>query len=357
MYRLLTAGTILGLIACADPGPLGPLGSETQEQRQLFESLGKGVISPAYAKLHAESEGFVVAVEETCSTDSEQPELTQLHGPWRSLMSAWQAIEIVRFGPSEEQNNRLRIQFFPDANNAVEKGVDGLLVLGSDVTEVRVAEGNVGAQGIPALVFLLFEANEDRDSTTLCPTLKSISSNLASITNHLADAWSDDGQTFKDFTGARGTFVDQASVLTLVVESLATELEYITSKKIQRPLNVGVQGLESWGSEHSVENLVTNVRTLQLFLTGGDLETDYGWLDYLRRVHQADQLSDDIEQRTAQILETLDSIEVSASNLLDTQNPEVLQLLYTELQRLSDLVKESAQIADLSLGFNSMDGD
>ncbi|MEM7278938.1 MAG: imelysin family protein, partial [Pseudomonadota bacterium] len=339
--------------------PLGPVGTLQEEQDRLFESIGMNAIVPGYDNMMTQMAGLQSASTTYCA-DTSTGDFALVQQAWRDAMSAWQAIEIVRFGPIEEGSRRLRIQFFPDANNAVLNNVSQVLAGGQVITEALIAGSPVGTQGLPAVEYLLFDLGGLDDATNgprRCELLIAVSQNLSTMANELATEWSMGGQLLADFTSASGVFADREEVLTNILESLAVEAEFVADEKLTRPIATGATTTESFRSEFSVESLMTNTAAIRSFLDIGTATTDYGMRDYLVRAHNADAISGQLDTQLASAENGLAALTASLEAiLLGTASGDV-DVVRVAMQDLADSFVDAAVAADVNLGFNNQDGD
>ncbi|MEM8682939.1 MAG: imelysin family protein [Pseudomonadota bacterium] len=339
--------------------PLGAVGTLAEEQDRLFQSIGVDIIAAAYAGMQSEMANLEADVDSYCASPATNS-LDDVLNRWRSAMSSWQSAEVVRFGPVEEDNRRLRIQFFPDNNDAVENNVTQILNGTQAIDEALIAGSAVGAQGLPALEYVLFTVGGLDDPTNgprRCEFVVAVASNLSTMSDQLASAWDVSGQLLADFTSASGDFADRTEVLTAILESLAVESEFVADEKLTRPINVGAPAAESFRSEHSLENLQANLASLRLWLTAGESDTDYGVIDYLRRAHDAANIGNQLDSQLGDAEQNLDSLNASFESVLlgtATGDPNPARVA---MQDLADSFIDAAVAADVSLGFNNQDGD
>ncbi|MEL6870867.1 MAG: imelysin family protein [Pseudomonadota bacterium] len=339
--------------------PFGAIGTLEEEQDRLFESIGVGIIAPAYETMATESQTLKTAIDDYCD-DTVNGDLAATQEIWRDAMIAWQNASIVRFGPVEENNRRLRIQFFPDSNNAVVNNVTSVLNGGSPITEPLVASSPVGAQGLPALEYLLFDLGGLDDATNgprRCELATAIAANFQTIAEELAAAWDPAGQLLADFTSASGTYMDRNEVLTDILESLAQDTEFVADEKVTRPQQTGANTTESFRSEQSLANLIANTAAIRAFLDRGNADTDYGFRDYLTRAHDSGAIADQLDQQLAAAESGLAVLSASLEDILLGAETGDIDVVRTSLQDLADSFVDSAIAADVNLGFNNQDGD
>ena len=340
-------------------GPLGPIGTLEQEQDRLFESIGMNVIVPGYASLMTGMADLESGAGTYCANPG-AGDLAALQDNWRNAMIAWQSIEIVRFGPVEEDNRRLRVQFFPDPNDAVLNNVTQILDGVQVIDEALVAGSAVGAQGLPALEYILFELgglDDAVDGPRRCELVVAIAQNLSTMADDLATAWDMGGQLLADFTSASGTFADRVEVLTEILESLAVQTEFVADEKLTRPIAVGALSTESYRSEHSRENLIADVAALRAFLDIGTADTDYGLRDYLRRAHDADAISNQLNAQLQAAEVGLAALTASIEDIIQGTETGDIDSVRVAMQDLADSFIDAAVAADVNLGFSNQDGD
>ena len=342
----------------APTDPLGEVQDEETEQFRLFAAMADDVFGPAYAGFDQAVRNLQTDIATFCSNLG-SAQVSEVQEGWREAMLAWQRAEPARFGPIDDgtHNLRLRIQFFPDHNDAVPDGVDRLLDDGQPLTEARIANSSVGAQGLPAIEYLLF-ALEGFDSSQTgmrrCDLLQAVGANLATMAFDLATTWSETGAYYPDFVNASGSFDDRFDVLIAIIESAAVQTEYMGDRKLRDALSNDYMSLESWRSKHSRENLLENFEALDALFENGD---DYGFADYLERVHDADDLVTRIEEQMGIATNGLNNLGDSLEDVLLGDTVADVDEIHLAIQRLADLFVESAAAAGVTLGFNNMDGD
>ncbi|MEM7611997.1 MAG: imelysin family protein [Pseudomonadota bacterium] len=346
-------------VAPAPTDPLGTIGTIAQEQERFFEALALNVVSPAYASMATSADALKTSLMNYCASPS-AGDLAALQSSWRDAMRDWQSATIVRFGPVEENNRRLRIQFFPDQNDAVLNNVTALLSGSQVIDEAIVANSPVGAQGLPAIEYLLFDLGGLDDTTNgprRCELAVSIASNYATMATELSTAWDASGQLVADFVNGSGVFMDRTEVLTAILESLAQETEFVADEKVTRPQQTGAMTTESFRSENSVDNLVANSAAIRAFLDIGSATTDYGFRDYLRRAHDSQAIADQLDAQLGAAEAGLAALNASLESILLGTETGDIDTVRTSLQDLADSFIDAAVAADVNLGFNNQDGD
>lgn len=342
--------------------PLGPVGSKEAEQRRLFDAIGRDVIAPAYAQMRACAQQLETTVQAHCAAPT--ADQSALESTWRGLMRAWQRVQHIAVGPIEDANRRFRMQFYPDNNDAVERGVDNALKGSEPLTQAAIANQSVGVQGLPALEYLLFSIGGLNDAVAgprRCELAGAIATNVKVLSAEVSGPWQDGGAFIDDFTNARGDFIEADDVLVAILESLGIQSEFIADRKLKPalPSYRNVPGLESPYAEHSAANIAANLAAFRRLFDASAAEA-YRLRDYLERAHEAEAV-------TALIAEQLQAAEAallaigedgrSLEQVVNDQASPDVEALYDAFQKLADLTVEAAVAAGVELGFNFQDGD
>ncbi|MEM6512932.1 MAG: imelysin family protein [Pseudomonadota bacterium] len=341
--------------------PLGAVGSLAEEQARLFEAIGLELVVPRYAAMQTEMAALETDVTSFCA-DVAAGSFSDLQNSWRTAMLSWQNAEIIRFGTVEDEiaRYRFRISFFPDNNDAVLSNVSSILNGTQTIDENLIANSPVGTQGLPALEYLFFDLgglDDPNNGARRCELAVAISQNLATMAEEIATAWAQSGQQLADFVSASGSFTDNETVLTFILESLALQAEFVADEKLTFPINNGVMSAESYRSEHSLENLEQNLVAIEAWLITGTADTDYGLVDYLERAHASGDISRQLESQLATALDNVTSTTSTFESILLGTGTGDLNPARSAMQDLADSFVDAAVAADVQLGFNNQDGD
>ena len=364
-------GDIDWSILAAEPdvestNPLGEVGTKAAERTRLFDAVGREVIAPAYAGLRVCAEQLEAAIVDHCAAPG--PDQSIIESAWRTTMRAWQRVQHVAVGPIEELNRRFRLQFFPDSNEAVERGVDNALADDDPLDQEVIANRSVGVQGLPALEYLLFSIGGLDDAVAgprRCELAGAIAANVRVVATEVDSEWRDGGAFIEDFVNAQGDFNDADDVLVSIFESLAVQAETIADRKLKPALNNfrDIQGLESHYAEHSAANVAANLTAFRRLFDANAADA-YRLRDYLERAHadEAGDIPTDIIKQFDAAEAVLDAIEKSGDSLEDIVADRAsaavdLNALEQAFQRLADLGADAAVAAGVEIGFNFQDGD
>ncbi|MDY8108974.1 imelysin family protein [Fulvimarina sp. 2208YS6-2-32] len=206
MTRLLAAGLAAGCLVSALPasaqGTGGTTGAEAPaldnaEALELVTRVIDDAIRPGYRAFAEAARDAALRMDTLCAEPSERALETARDG-FGGLVSAFAAIEFVRFGPIRTDNRLERILFFPDPRGVTRRQVEQLLA-GADAGTLdadTLAQKSVAVQGLPALEFVLFGEGSDALAGTggadRCSYGEAISQNLAAIASDLDTAWADE---------------------------------------------------------------------------------------------------------------------------------------------------------------------
>ncbi|MEM9208476.1 MAG: imelysin family protein, partial [Pseudomonadota bacterium] len=323
---------------------------------------GEDIIVPAYATLQTEAAELETAIGEYCAKVA-GGDLSAVQTSWQEAMLAWQRAEIVWFGPIEPVRDRLQSFQLTEDNDDVVPNLNTVLNGTQPITEAFIAGRPVGAQGFPALEYLLFELQGFDDPTAgvrRCETAVAVSQNVATITEGLASDWGAAGQLLADFTSGSGSFADNTEVLTEVLNSIAVETEFVADAKLLTPLNAPGNNetfTESFRSQLSLQSLRANTATIRLWLEGGSADTDYGILDYLRRAPDADAIATQLEDQLEDAEMNLTAQSETLETILAGANPDAVRPANDAFQLLANTFLDAAVAADVTIAFTNRDGD
>lgn len=338
--------------------PLPAIGTVEEEQSRFFKAVGEELIAPGYASFATTTQALATAASDYCGSTGNADD-APLRAAWQCAMTAWQRAQHFRTGPVEQDNRRLRIQFYPDGNRAVVRNLDALLDGTETITEALVRNTAAGAQGFPALERLIF-ADALSPGSRRCEAAVAIAANLRTMAEEIATPWQAGGALLPAFENGTDPFLDRNDALVAVLEAIAVQGEFVADQKIRRALRTeDASLLESPFAGHSKENIAANVDALAA-LVHDDQAGAYRLRHYLLRAHDerdvGDQLAAAAAQAQARIAAVAGSFETAVGQP-SSADGERLQGLFEDFQRLSALAEEAAIAAGVNLGFNSEDGD
>lgn len=340
--------------------PLGAVGTVREEQLRLYRALADDVLGPDYQAFAAASSDLSTAMDGYCDAP-DTSDLDVVRERWASAMDAWQRLQFLRDGPVEEDNRRLRVQWYWDRKDALLRGVAELLDGSGDITEARVRDSNVGVQGLPALEYLLYADEvpvaEAASHPRRCQLGTAIAANLRTLAREIGEPWAADGAMREDFAGASGRYTDGNAVLVVILEALNVQSETIADDKIRKPVAQGnVETLESPWSRRSKENVITNLAAFRAVFDD-DAEDVYRLRDYLRRAHDGEAVGNEIASAFDDAEQRLAALDASFEDVVGGEASGDIDGIGAVFQRLERLSREAANAANVNLGFNNEDGD
>ncbi|GLR69923.1 imelysin family protein [Agaribacter marinus] len=350
------------------PTPSPPTVPQTLDDQlaELTAALADDLILPAYRNFQTGVSDFNTATNAYCSNLAPTEEsISQYQIQWLMLSKAWQGIQWLKIGPAMSENRLFRVQFWPDRNDAVSRGVENALIEQIPIDATFIANQNVGAQGIPALEYLLFNEenplNRAFNRDKRCELIQAITVNLMNISNELVDGWENTSQ--RDFTNGEGEFSSINDALEEFVTNWLEFIELVKDEKLIVPLTANAPGrpdaAEHFRSDKSLEIIALNVNTL-LAIYGNDESTSFR---HIVKSFLAQGTIDD------EIMRSLNGAKDAVERILAIQNsytaalndPELRQELNLLIGHLRDyrdhFTTGFIQSLDLNIGFNSNDGD
>lgn len=340
----------------AVPTALPLAGTPEQEQIRFFAAVGEELLAPGHAAFAGATAALATAAGGYCATPSDR-DVAAVREAWRCAMVAWQRVQHLRTGPVEGNHRRLRIQFFPDGNGAVERNLLGLLDGTEPITEASVRNAPAGAQGFPALEQLIFGSEALTPGSRRCEAAVAIADNVRTMASEVASAWGEGGVTLGGFVSGSAPFISQDDVLIAILESVAIQAEFVADQKIRDALRTGdASVLESPLAAQSKENVAANLSALA-DLIDDERAGAYRLRDYLRRAHDDEAVGNQLASVATTMQERVAAMADSFEDIVASGQTAELQLLFNDLQQLSDLAVDASVVANVNLGFNSEDGD
>ncbi|MBL4630874.1 MAG: imelysin family protein [Paraglaciecola sp.] len=328
-------------------------------------------IIPSYENMLSKAQALKSAGDEFCATTSaNSSDLASYRQSWSDFNKAWQQIQWLKLGAVIENSRLFRIQFWPDGNSAVSRGVESLLMEQITVTADDVSGVNVGGQGIPALEYLLFP--DDSDNTLLaavdkekrCEVSLAIAQNLINISDDILTDWQISGGNYRaQFIEGSGEFSSTKNAVEELTTNWLQQIEVVEDKKLHEIIGDQSPGnyanAEHVLSDKSLVSIATNIASFLTIYTNNDGKGfDSILIDFLEQQSISDEVTTSLNSVSAQIKQInvdFDSYELA---LADTAGREALTNLVDEMRVLIDLIDITfTQALDLNLGFNSSDGD
>lgn len=374
------ASALVLLLSCGGGGAgSGTSGGETEvpgtrpeRLTLLLEDLGNRVVVPRYASMTTAFGALENRAAEFCAAPSAGG-LDGLRAAWREATERWIEASIIQFGPIQEDNRRLRIEFWPDRNDNVPRSVRQVLARTDELTAETITRMSVAAQGLPAMEEVIFTPDvdvlatftTDASATRRCDLVEAIAGNLHTIAETVEAEWRRSGGGWVDQLARAGrgsdVFATREAAIEEVVNSLVTVVEVTKNNRIGDPLGGETIAdarpfrAESFLSANSFPNIISAVEGLQAAYTGHD---NFGFDDYLKELDRV-TLNTEIETEFRAVLEIAAQIPVPlAEAVLDEAYRPVVVDLFDRATLLTRLIKNQLSAAmQVTVGFNENDGD
>jgi len=329
--------------------------------------LSNKMILPGYMVMQDYAEILLTESQDFCALSSPSDnDLLPLQNAWAVFNESWQYMQWLKVGPVLEESRLFRVQLWPDSNDAVSRNIGDLLLEPNEITSEMVANQPVGAQGIPALEYLLFTTGDDsilsaNDKDKRCQAVEGIAQNLANISTSLYQGWlSSDGNYIEQVTSGTGDFTSRKDAVEELVTNWLEQIEKVKDEKMLEPLAINAPGLphliEFTLSEQSLTSIKINLNTFKDLFTAID---GHGFDNILTTHLEQQAISENMMNKLDAAIATASSLEGNFEDLLnDEQARNTITELIQNIREIRDLVTaEFVQATDINIGFNSNDGD
>lgn len=330
------------------------------------------VIRPAFREFEAAAAANADALTTLCAA-AEEPALQAARDAFAPLVVRFSRIEPFRFGPLQREDRMERLFFWPDPRGRGLKQVQKALAT-ADATAATLAtlqQKSVALQGLPALEFLLFGTNSDRDLTRpdsfRCQFARAIAQGIAEIATQATREWEQpDGITAALLSPSpdAALYRTQADSLQELVKAIRQSLQALSDLKLAAALRddlskVKPKRLPFWRSGLALQamtgtlsvsaEVIQSWRLPTLMARNGALagQIDFEFDHAVAALNRVDTRLP--YPRTGEALIALVSAQEGYSNLSYARFPvnSVIALLSEEI----------AESLGLTIGFNALDGD
>lgn len=241
-WKPVWIGAALGVI-CASLLPQ-PAAAERQSHYALAQHAIDGYIVPSIGAFDGESHKLAAATEAFCAA----PDAAKRRGVVASFgdaLAAWAEVEVIRTGPAAREGRAQKIAFWPDPRGVMERQLrQALAAHQPEIAEAGALRAQSAAlQGFPALEFLIADksadlANPDEEGRYRCRVATAIATNIAGLAHEIHDGWvkSEGWRDHMLRPGSDNTDYPSAeAAATDIFKSLTTSLQAILEAQI-RPL-------------------------------------------------------------------------------------------------------------------------
>jgi len=319
-----------------------------------FKTLAENLILPGYQQLQLTTNSLNASAQSYCDKQDEE-KLDRLRNHYRSAFLDWQFMQPIRFGPIKYLNRENRFQMWPDKRGSVGKHLRRQLQDG-EITDpgFDISSKSVAVQGFSALERLLF-SDKPIDSIQ-CTLIVAITGNLESMSSDLLQDWKEGDSAYAAYfsTAAQGNdiFESDTELAGQILNSLYTQLEIMVTQKLDRPLGTSInkargKRAEGWRSQTALPALKANLEASRQLYQGM----------YANKLGK--QLAAKIDMAFQQSAQLVNSVNQPLKTAVTDEKlrPMIVELRST-LSVLKGLIgRELASELNLSLGFNSLDGD
>lgn len=269
-----------------------------------------------------------------------------LKADFQAAADDWSSIEFIRTGPIMQGNRIERMAHWPERKNAVGKAVDSLLARDDEAsfTPERFAQTSVAGQGFSALERLLFDEGAEGELTgpesrRRCRLAMAITTSLATISREVSEAWvTDPGLTGTPRESVTRFATDLLTIYQLVGD---LKLEAVMGESPERARPALAEGRRA---ERSTRALVLNLKGAQA-LTSVLVNTKSEGASVMAAIGTAISIAEGLPRNFGPLAE-------------DGRTGSRLLLLLDAVRGARDLSVELMPAAlDITLGFNSLDGD
>jgi uncharacterized protein len=337
------------------------------------QALGQH-IRPGYAAFSKASKSLVAATDELCAKPSETA-LIATRAAFKSVALSWARVEHLRFGPIMDDKRHDRMMFWPDPKGLARRQVESALTKPDDTLfDQRLAQKSIALQGLNALDTVLFASGSDgleeagEATVPRCNYAKALASNVDRIAQAAVDGWANDGdgfaKTWLNPGGANTTYLNETERTQALLQSYLTGIEQARNQRLTGPLGMQKVGAKPVApmlpnSGLAVAYLKATIDGVQSLLTDGGFlarQTDPPILDPVKgEMTVLGSIAEELK-RAAQSATEADTL--SKSPFKDEPARQKLIAMGFPLKNAYETGGEAiAKEANITMGFNSLDGD
>ncbi len=356
LLAVILSGSIFSTANAASP---------TDERWQAFnEAAVSEHIAPYYQRLADSSESLSKGITAYCEAPSDANFATA-QKRFKTALQSWQGIQHIQFGPVTLLMRNFSLQYWPDKKNLGSKQLNLMLKENqqsslADFDDEFFARASVAVKGYPALERMLFDKKklaQMQSMDSYCPVMSAISQHVAQNTRSIVNEWQQELNNYQNYE-EDAVYESSKEAATEILKALVEPIEAISDGKIAAPLGKSLQKMrwrksESWRSQQSVENIRSNIKTLQHLYSGVSKNSTKQLL-----IESGDSaLAEKIEAQFSLVLSLLDKVNEPQNMQYDATQYAQLVEVQVQLKTLSNDLLASMKPLDIQLGFNRRDGD
>tara|TARA_R110002096_G_scaffold65068_2_gene158557 strand:- start:257 stop:1282 length:1026 start_codon:yes stop_codon:yes gene_type:complete len=310
---------------------------------------------PTYRNLAEHTNKLNITASKYCSNPRGVDRETMQRVANESFL-AWQKAQHIRFGPVLAFSRDRRFEFWPDKRGTIRKQLYNLYNSSAlSASDFDITQKSVAIQGFSALEQILYSKSEDNDAQ--CRLITKITGNLQTMANDILAEWTSGSSSYVELFLNPGQdnylYRSEAELAGELINALYTQLEIIITRKLDLPLGSSIDEArgkrsEGWRSQSALMAISENLNACHEFYR-------YSFASQLvgQPLHQEIEMAFE-SSRTA-----LGNIDVPLSQAVDNAEKRILVVrLKEQLSQLKKLLaSDLTDTLEISLGFNSLDGD
>jgi len=312
---------------------------------------------PRFEVLLSSSENLASQTKTFCQKGTKEA-FEEMQAQYHKMMDAWQQVQILRTGPQELFMRNFRLQMWPDRSNTGAKQIRKLLMdKNPDALRPEVFKrSSTAVQGLSAIERLMYakditaaDFQEDGKANYRCQLLQAITLNIETISSNLLKDWQGEHKKMLVTPGEENEMYDShKEVATLFLKETATELQAIYDQKFKRPMSkrFRYKRAESWRSERSLRNITLNIESAEALF-------NIGFAPHLKDV----SLKEKVDKAFELAITTGKTFTMSLLKAHEEKPQELAEWMKQVSQLKRVVTVDVAKALDISLGFNSLDGD
>ena len=359
-FGVLVALLILVVGLSAPSQALSP-----QQHKEIARLALTTHIRPGYTLLATNAGELERGMHTFCAQPTPENR-SKIDQQFEKTLLSWSRIDHIRFGPIAKENRISRFLFWPDPKNIGLRQIKKALKKNNpDVLDVQKLQNkSVALQGLTALEYLLYGTGGEKigaptkQARFRCAYAMAISKNLAKIAKEVVQEWRD-GEKFVEIflhpSESNDTYMAAKEVTLVLFLSFTTELKIVQHLKLSRPLGKSKQKARPkkaalWRSKLEYKVMDANMEGIRALFNKvfADLiaQTDPG-------------VEEGVELDFEQIHRDLLAVPVPIQEAVyDAEQRAKLKNLFTSIERLKQSAGQAIiKAADISMGFNALDGD
>lgn len=354
----LVSGLLLAVSVAGGAGA-----AERKSHAAIVMAAVDSYIVPGLEKLAGSTKALAESVEAACRDGSKPGATTDAKAKFAAAIAEWAALEFVRMGPTSEKSRGERLFFWPDPKGYTLRQLSQTLAAPAPTPEIATASAAI--QGLGALELLLYDDKlaitaDAEKRPARCAVAGAIANNIVKIAAELNDGWTaPDGFRLKVLTPGSDNplYKDASETGRDVLKAIVTGIELETSRFVTPEFEAAAatppkrarlpfekSGLSSAYLAAALDGLSRLFDATGLITYAGD---DKAWMVKFSETTFKDLSKDALSFNAAKTAPPGDETRLAIAKKLKFGLNGMRQII----------VRELAPAADLTLGFNELDGD